>query len=551
MKKILFSILAVAAALASCTKFAHEAPISFKEAETPEVSATALSDSAIYVIVSPKPSTSFYSYIVAEGLAKQLDSVSLLEAGYKSDIAAAVVEYDSQDKVYLNIDKLTPNTYYTVYAVANNAQGKVSSVATATCLTTDGTAPVIQDYDYDEEDSVLAFAIEFDDPVAKGTGKVTAHYFAVYGGSDAEGNLAEQKSYEVPADSVFAYKNYIYVYLPKEEYIPGAYVTLSYTEGTAENALGEKCAAFDETAVFYSSSSKAYVSYGIFGRYKTASFALSLNPEGDAEEDDDEFSGTDDEEEDEAEYETFTDWKKLVMSSYAQTAYPLAGQLKTTAEISVVDGNGRTVSYTGQNLYILDKANGIVGVALDEDPGYGTYVSYTIAKGSVIDIYGNSNAEFSVTKGYLCSFGYTIDDIIGNYTVKGTSYWKGNDETAAWVIEKSDNSKKGNVMITTYWGNKCTNPIYATFDGDAGELKILDYQEFMTLSTKTGEKIGDMYFACSTDEDGAVLTIKVPSAGKLSEPDMYFGYYCVAEAAYKSSYGGWWNLFTAIDGTRQ
>ncbi len=549
MKKILFSIVAVAAALASCTKFEYDSPIDFQEAETPLVTAAALSDSTIHVTVLPKPSTSFYSYIVAEGRAAQLDSVSLLKGSYEGGLASAVVEYGSQSTVVLNIGDLTPNTYYTVYAVANNAQGKVSSVATATCLTTDGTAPVIQDFDYAEEDSVLAFAIKFDDPVAKGAGKVTAHYFAAYGGSDAEGNLTEQKSYEVPADSVFARGNLIYVFLPKEEYIPGAYVTLSYTEGTAVNALGEKCAAFDEIAVFYNSSSKDYDSYGICGKYENVSFALSLNPEGDAGDDDD-FSGADDDE-DEAGYEVFTDWKTLVMKSYAQTAYPLAGRKITTALISTVDGNGRTVSYTGQQLYILDKANGIVGVAIDEDPGFGTFVSYTVAAGSILDIYGNANSEFSVTKGYLCSFGYTIDDIIGTYTVKGTSYWSGSDETKTWVIEKSDNGKYGDVMITTYWGMKCDYPIYASFDGDSGELQIPDFQKFRTLSLKTGEKAGDFYFACNTDAEDAVLTIKVPSAGTLADIDLAFGYYCMAEDAYKADYGGWWNLFTSISGTRQ
>lgn len=549
MKKIFFSIVAVAAALASCTKFEYDSPIDFQEAETPVVTAAALSDSTIHVTVLPKPSTSFYSYIVAEGRAAQLDSVSLLKGGYEGGLASAVVEYGSQSNVVLNIGDLTPNTYYTVYAVANNAQGKVSSVATATCLTTDGTAPVIQDFDYAEEDSVLAFAIKFDDPVAKGTGKVTAHYFAAFGGSDAEGNLTEQKSYDVPADSVFASGNLIYVFLPKEEYIPGAYVTLSYTEGTAVNALGEKCAAFDETAVFYDSSSKDYDSYGILGQYDNVSFALSLNPEGDAGDDDD-FSGADDDE-DEAGYEVFTDWKTLIMKSYAQTAYPLAGRKKTTALISTVDGNGRTVSYTGEQLYILDKANGIVGVAIDEDPGFGTYVSYTVAAGSILDIYGNANSEFSVTKGYLCSFGYTIDDIIGTYTVKGTSYWSGSDETETWVIEKSDNAEKGNVMITTYWGRKCDYPIYASFDGDSGELRIPDYQIFQKLSLKTGEKVGDFYFACNTNEEGAVLTIKVPSAGTLADIDLAFGYYCEAEGAYAATHGGWWNLFTSISGKRQ
>ena len=532
MKKVLFSILAAAAVFASCTKFVYDEPIKFIEAETPEVTAKAVSDSAISVTVVPKQSTSFYSYIVAKGRAAKLDSVSLLKNGYKANALkvgeetyCGVIDFAKQATVSLNIKGLAPNTYYTVYAVANNAQGKVSSVAAATCLTTDGIAPVLKDFDYEEEDSVLTFAIQFDDPVALGGGTVTAHYYALYGGTEKKTAgetsyyaLKEQGNYEVPADSLFAKGNCIYVFLPREQYIPGAYVSLSYTEGLAMNALGEKCAAFEGYEdMIYDSESYEYYSEGIYAQYANVPFKLSLNPEGDAEEEDDSMDEAgDDEEEEELEPEAFTDWTELVMMSYAQTKYPLYRCRVSTVAISVVDGNGRTVSYTGEQLGIVDKANGIVGVALDEDPGFGTYVSYSIAAKSIYDIYGNTNAEFSVKNGYLCSYGYTVDDILGTYTISGTQATSSTPASSTIVIEKSDDEKYGNVMMTTVLGIE-KSALYCEFDGDAGTLLIYEYDIFY----------GDKDAGYCTYFNNAGDTAYSYQSGKITFP----GYFCVAQLA--------------------
>ncbi len=567
MKKILFSILAAAAVAVSCTKFAEDAPIVFTDAEAPEVTAKTTGDNQIYVTVTGKQSTSFFTYAVIEGKAEKIDSVALLKGSYASyavklddEPVAEVVDFAETQIVKLSVTGLTSNTTYTVYAVASNAQGKVSPVVTASATTTDGTNPqlIYEKYQSAEKDSLLTFSVPFDDPVSVGKdAEVTAHFFARYGGTDAEGCFVEQKSVTIPEDCILADGNVLYVYVPEEEYVPGAYVSITYAEGTVENALGAGCVAFEDASVAYDSEAKEVVWNGICAQYKNVAFKLSLKPEGDDEADDDTPGKADDEEDEDEEgdeYEIFSDWESLVMKSYAQTKYPLAGRKKTTAVISVVDGDGRTVSYTGKQLAIVDNTEGIVGVALDEDPGFGTYVSYKIAAESILDIYGNTNEEFTVTKGYFCSYGYTLDDIIGTYIVAGTSYWSsyGLDETANWVIAKSDNAKKGNIMITTYWDYECDYPIYGTFDGDSGILYIPHYQIFKTVTDPDadGAKVGDLYFTCNTDSANAVLQIRVPAKGVLTGINMYFGYYCEAEDAYEKQ-GGWWNLFTAISGTRE
>ncbi len=523
MKKILFSILAAAVVTASCTKFVEDAPVVFTDAESPEVEAETSGDKQIFITVTGKQSTSFFSYAVIEGPAAKLDSVSLLKGSYASSAikldgkpVAGVVDFSQTQTVSVTITGLTPNTTYTVYAVASNAQGKVSAVTTASTTTTDGTAPalVYDDYESGEKDGLLAFAIPFDDPIVPGANpEVTAHFFARYEGT-TNGNyffLKEQKSVSISPDNIFTDENVLYVYVPEEEYIPGAYVSITYTAGTVKNALGAECAAFEKALVAYSSEYKQVIYNGICAQYKNVAFALSLNEEGDAD-DDDSPEKADDEDEDEAEYEVFSDWETLVMKSYAQTEYPLASRLKTTASISVEDANGRTVSYTGQQLKIVDKVNGVVGVALDEDPGFGTYVSYSIAAGSIVDIYGNSNEALTVTKGYFCSYGYTLEDIIGTYAVSSYNAFTGKVSPAyTFVVEASDDAKKGNIVITNYLGIE--GKLYATFDLDNGSFSVEAYDLFSGNSTEG-------YCTYFYKDDEAIFN--VPSAGVISS-EYYIG----------------------------
>ena len=91
---------------------------------------------------------------------------------------------------------------------------------------------------------------------------------------------------------------------------------------------------------------------------------------------------------------------------------------------------------------------GNIAIALKEDPGFGTVATYTIAAGSYVDIFGNENLEYSLDYGaYFCSYGYTINDVVGTYNVTGSEYDFTSKEPIAFepktlTIVKSDDSKK-------------------------------------------------------------------------------------------------------------
>lgn len=190
MKKILYSLLALAATVAACTDFAEDEKIDFAATDAPVVAATVVDDNTVSVSVTPKEGNVYYSYVLIAGPAKALKAETVLKGGYESDAVAnekkepvaAVLKASETKSVSFQVGGLKSNTAYTLYAVASNSQGVVSKLATSTALTTDGTAPVLKKYDFQSTATNLDYVLEFDDPIAfTGKGTVTAHYYTMPG----------------------------------------------------------------------------------------------------------------------------------------------------------------------------------------------------------------------------------------------------------------------------------------------------------------------------------------------------------------------------------
>lgn len=474
MKKILYSLLALAATVAACTDFAEDEKIDFAATEAPVVAATVVDDNTISVSVTPKEGNVYYSYVLIAGPAKALKAETVLKGngkgGYggdavvdeKKEPVAAVLKASETKSVSFQVGGLKSNTAYTLYAVASNSQGVVSKLATSTALTTDGTAPVLKKYDFQSTATNLDYVLEFDDPIAfTGKGTVTAHYYARYSKAGADGNLVEYKKAVVPADSLVISGKNLYVSLDAAEAIPGAIVAISYTEGLVANLVGGRAEAFTDVTV-----SSKLESEGLVASYKTQPFALGLT-----EDEPQEGSGIEGGEEEEPEVKLFSDWEELDMVTYSYNKYPLAGVLKA-AKLSVEteDANGRVVAYTGQQLKIA--AANKLSVKIDEDPGFGSYVSYKIAAGSIVDIFGNTNSEFTAEKLYFCSYGYKLADVLGTYTVTGVGIQTGLPVSYKLVIAETDDAKKGDLLITNFLGFE--GKLYVDFDPDNGTVKIYE-----------------------------------------------------------------------------
>ena len=490
MKKILYSLLALAATVAACTDFAEDEKIDFAATDAPVVAATVVDDNTVSVSVTPKEGNVYYSYVLIAGPAKALKSETVLKGGYESDAVAnekkepvaAVLKASETKSVSFQVGGLKSNTAYTLYAVASNSQGVVSKLATSTAVTTDGTAPVLTKYDFQSTATNLDYLLEFDDPIEfTGTGTVTAHYYAKYSKAGADGNLVEYKKAVVPADSLIISGKNLYVSLDAAEAIPGAIVTISYTEGLVANLVGGRAEAFTEVAVNAKGESE-----GLVASYKTQPFALGLT-----EDEPNEGSGIEGGEE-EPEVTFFSDWEELDMVTYSYNKYPLAGVLKAAKlSIETEDANGRVVAYTGQQLKIA-VANKL-SVKIDEDPGYGSYVSYKIAAGSIVDIFGNTNSEFTAEKLYFCSYGYKLADVLGTYTVTGVAAKYGVPVSYKLVIAETDDAKKGDLLITNFLGFE--GKLYVDFDPDNGTVKIREGVPINDKNLVFFNQAGDQLFS--------------------------------------------------------
>ena len=532
MKKILFSILAVAAMSAACTKFAEDTIPTYDNPVKPTVTAKAVSDSSITVTITAGPNTSYFGYavmvgtpgasaeeLVTDGYAKSADVVL---QGADNVPQAATIKYSEETSVVeLTLTDLNPLTKYTVYAAAVTNMGIMTSVASASATTTDGIAPVmdIDGCDFQEADGVLTFAVPFDDPVSL-TGKGTAKaYFYAENLTDERGYLTVYKEVDIPAKNMATSGNYLLLSVPASEYIPGAYVLMTYSAGVVANGSKGENAAFEDHLMAYIQGQLLW--NGIVGQYAYANWDFSIvdpatlpdEPEGD------EIEGEGDEEEEEKVPVYFSDWTSLVMPNYTTSKYPLY-DATSDAEIKITtaEADGKTVSYFAKRFGVV--SDKVVGIMLNEAPAYGSTVSYVIAEGSFCDIFGNENNEFEAEDEYFCSYGYTIEDIVGPYQFTAQSAYDGSPVSGTWTIVESDNAEKGNVMFTEMYSTECLANVYATFDMVSGKLTIPSLQLY-----SANDKY--LFAFCSSSNSGDIaendVVFAVPQAGVINGQSCLFG----------------------------
>lgn len=507
MKKILFTILAVAAMAAACTKFEQETTPDFDTVTKPEVTATVVSDSSITVTVTAAAGTHYWGYAVMTG-APGAAADKLVAGGYAKDPAvvlqgaegtpqAAYVKYTEEtSSITLELKDLTPYTDYTVYAAAVSVMGVTSEVAEITVKTTDGIEPTISAFDFSEADEVLTFAISFNDPVEL-TGNGTAKAW-FYGENyyDKTGMLVLYKEVDIPATHIAASGKNLLVAVPEAEYIPGAYVAITYSAGIVKNGAGAVNAAYETHVIGYDEKG-AIQKKGIFGYYDYANWEFSLvDPATLPDEEEGEGEMEDDEEEEEKVPVYFQDWTSLVMKTYATTKYGIKTDTEATnIRVTVTHMDGKTISYDAAADKFAAIGDNVLGLMLNEDPSFGGSISYTIAEGSFADLFGNVNAEFTAEDEYYCSYGYTLEDIVGEWTVTGMNLFTGATVTYPLVIEEAEEPEDGNIVITNYFGFE--SEYQTDFNVHAGYFTVGEYYYLSSAETHFTffNNAGDQKFA--------------------------------------------------------
>lgn len=508
MKKILFTILAAAAMSAACTQFEEDIVPSYDTASKPEVSATVVSDTEVTIIVTPGANTHFYGYAVMAG-APGATADKLVANGYAKD-ANVVVQGEEKApqaayKLYaeagqadtLVLTGLAPFTEYTVYAAAVTKMGVLSEVAEMTVRTTDVTEPVMDatSADFEVVENVMTFAVPFDDAITltgEGSAKV---YIYAENYTDSKGNLVVFKEVEIPAKYIAASGNYLLISVPAEEYIPGAWVSLTYSADLVVNGAGTKNPAFEDHLMAWSEGDLLW--NGIVGQYDYANWDFSLvDPATLPDEEEGEGEMEDDEEEEEKVPVYFQDWTSLVMKTYATTKYGIKTDTEATnIRVTVTQMDGKTISYDAAADKFAAIGDNVLGLMLNEDPSFGGSISYTIAEGSFADLFGNVNAEFTAEDEYYCSYGYTLEDIVGEWTVTGMNLFTGATVTYPLVIEEAEEPEDGNIVITNYFGFE--SEYQTDFNVHAGYFTVGEYYYLSSAETHFTffNNAGDQKFA--------------------------------------------------------
>ncbi len=558
MKKIIFTILAAAAMSAACTKFAEDVTPAYDSVAKPQVEANVCDDDSVTVVITAGENTSYYGYAVVVGTLEGVTAEKLVANGYAKDPAVllqgegvpqtASIKYSEETaSVHLALEGLTPFTEYTVYAAAISPMGVASEVNAVTVKTTDGTEPALTAVDFAEKENVLTFTISFNDPVSltgNGTAKAT-----FYGENyhDATGALIIYKEVDIPADSISTSGKNLVVAVPASEYIPGAYVAVTYSAGIVKNGADAVNAAYENRIIGYDEQGEIQKK-GIFGYYDYANWDFSLvdpatlpdEPEGG-----DEMEGEGDEEEEEVKEPVyFSDWKQLVMTVYSTSEYPLAGKTGDE-EITIVntEGGGRSVTYAASKYGVLT-AN-TAGIMLSEAPAYGSTISFTVAEGSFYDIFGNVNNEFTAEDEFFCSYGYTLEDIVGSYAFTAQSAYGRGPLSGTWTIAESDKPEYGNVMFTEMFSTECEVNIYAYFDTVAGTLMVPSLSLYAE-----GEQY--LYAFCSSDNSGNIsdmdVYFSVPQPGLIGGQSCLFGDAAFDPATYAPV--GFFEIYTGFQAVR-
>lgn len=495
----LFTYLAVAALVAVACEDMYgpvETPTAPDKAGSVKIQVDTLGDDTLAFTISPEAIASYYSYVVTQGPAAELDSSAVYQC--KVDGLIKGTFNAAEDSVAtLTLGGLAPNTAYTIYAVAGSPQGIPGSVAVKEVTTTDNVTIDCVDYDDSVTDSTIV--LTFSEQVFLGKGEITAAYYA------ANLKYAEMGTVPAVADSIIVDGNTVSVQFAGLPH--GAYYAVSWPEGMFTDSKGNKIAAMPSILG----------DEGIYSRKDTVAFAL---PSALSEE-----------------QRMFSDWQTSVFSVSCDSTLAVAGKGAVTANY-LTPGHTLTIDMALEVNYMFGaNAEGQSGIMMvcPEAPTFGTTVVFSFEQDTFRDIWGNPNkaADYST----LYAYDYTIADVLGTYEYTIASAYDYSEYTGNLVIAESDDPAKGNVMFTVLWDYECDENVYATFNPTMGVLTIPSKQKYC---------VGTTYdFGFSTfDAYGAVLdtpaVLRLVESGHLAfDYETYFigdGVIDKASGAYLGSY---------------
>ena len=518
MKKYLYSIFAAVLAV-GCTHFDVEQSLPVEAAGVPTIVVNKVEDTSISATITAPEGSSFYSYAVMAGAEAQLDSATLFKLGYKSKaVANGTVNYKKNSKgfevVAGSADKpLSRNADYTIYAVAANEQGTIGKVVAKTVHTTDGQAP--KPSSLSAEGNVLT--LKFSEAVSYNSGKpATAKYYAsnlvkLNEEKDAiaeDGCMGDAKVAAEMAEDGASVK--FTVTMADGSALPaGAIYAVSYPAGAFQDKAGNAMAALtsgpvakDEKIAWANACSQI------------ANKAWSLIDE-------------------DAESTTVPPSTEAFFYSIPEDVvfFEVNKDAKVSMKVeaatsSVVSEATYTLGYKSEWGFVDAASVAVVypeGLQIDG----GNNLTISFEEGVFVDIYGNKNAAFSHR--YLYSFNFPKSAILGTYVNAGKSGYGAayNEDPWSFTISESDDPKKGNVMVTEWYGME--TKIYASFNKDNGLFEMPLYYESVSYEIAEDESVVIFwytfgYYSCQQKQK-TTLQLYMTEPGVFTEANDYPGYY--------------------------
>ena len=200
----------------------------------------------------------------------------------------------------------------------------------------------------------------------------------------------------------------------------------------------------------------------------------------------------------------FTPAKEVAKSTYA-------------VRVTVNSANGDVLSYDDEILGF--SAGGDIAAGISRSLTYGDRLAYTFAAGAFEDVYGNPSTAFTAEGIYLCSYGYTLEDVEGTYSGLLGNGLTGNYEPVSGIeitpIEETSiaalDGFVANVTIENL-GLKGSK-IYGYLDGDLGTLSVADGQKLGEVELQGMEGKYELQF--SNYQYYAPVVFDMPVAGEL------------------------------------
>lgn len=480
-----------------------------KKADGVEITVTEAKDESVIFTLAPKAESAYYSYMVHQANeAVEVDAQSLYSGAYKGKagvVKTGSFKWTAETAVStVAVNGLNPNTTYQIYAVAATPMGFVGQVANASFKTSDIVAPEF--LDYEAEDNVVT--LTFSEVVVRGAGALTAGVYAM-NSAEIETGVAVG-SVTVAEENIVVEGNTVTVTVAN---LPaGAFYGLNFPEGAFKDASNNLVAALTSSVVYGQETDWEPEYEGVGGQNALKPFKLGLIDE-----------------------DMYYDAEAPVYLLSFDSEYEYGYTYSDKGATATYKIGGKTTTYNltpGSDFDYVAKYQGVL-LPLPTSGDKGNVVTLSIEAGVFEDYFGNLNEAW--TEQLLYSYGYTLDDIVGDYNVVAYQNQKGYIQSGV-AIAASDNEEKGNVMFTSFMGLPCLKPIYGNFNVDTGKLNVPYYQAFYATSSS---------IAIFYTYNNKSVNFSMTESGVISSPDDYFGY-VVADAS-TGQIKGWGALYLEFE----